>query len=292
MRSLLCLAFLFLLSAPGLSQADPTLGISPEASWPRAGARVALLVHGINPVHEDLDALAADLQARGMTVLRFVYDDSDRLDLSAERLARGIEDLARKRGLSRLDIVAHSMGGLVARRALTQGHGLEPLGLEIKFLSVASPFGGFGSANWSRLDMGLGRKVFRDLGTRSSFIREPGELIRGVAHTKVETDEHNHTHRGQDDDSVPLKSQAQAKVDAAAARRFRLSYGHVGSISDEEGRVPAGLQAILSEVLGPRRGRGARAPAPGLVQRLSEDATPPPAPVKRKKKLRTGPRSH
>lgn len=288
MRSIFSLAVLIVLSLAALSAADPVLGLSPETRWPRAGERTAVLVHGINPDHADLDALAGDLHARGYTVLRFVYDDSDRLDASAGQLARGIEALATERGIKRLAVVAHSMGGLVARRALTPRHGLGPLGLQVEFMSVASPFGGFGSANWSRLDFGLGRKVFHDLGSRAKFIREPGELLPGVTHTKVETDEHNRTLRGREDDSVPLKSQTQASVDSAARARHRLALGHVGSVNDEQGRVPPAVQALLSEVLGPRtRSLPSKKvpvrPARGLVDRVNEEVARPESKPKRRR---------
>lgn len=270
----------------------------PHASCPEGIRALAVVVHGINPVHADLDPLCRDLLARDYRVLRYVYDDSAPLAESALGLRRALATLQRASKPRDLAVVAHSMGGLVSRRALSaddlkpphktklrrtyRGGGrwrtrrvrvgpepepLPPLAGRITFLSVASPFGGFRSANWSRLDFGLGRPVFRDLGTRASFIRKPGQLAAGVTHVKVETDEEGHRrHDGKSDESVPLKSQRQGTVDGAASEVLRLDLGHVGSIRDLQEEVPAELQAILTRVLGGRR--QAASAGGGLIQGL------------------------
>jgi pimeloyl-ACP methyl ester carboxylesterase len=270
---------------------------SEAATCPSPGQPLAIVVHGINPIHADLDALSRDLVQRDYRVLRFVYDDGAALAKSSRALRRALATLQRVSRPSRLAVVAHSMGGLVSRRALSADeltppqptklrrsyHGgrwrtrrvprgpaptpLPALRGPISFLTVASPFGGFRSANWARLDFGLGRAVYRDLGTRARFIRKPGQLAEGVTHVKVETDEEGHSrHDGESDDSVPLKSQTQETVDAAASEVLRLDLGHVGSIRDLDQEVPAELQTILTRVFGGRKApRQANA---GLVKPL------------------------
>ena len=291
---------------PGIQTVDEQGAVqarAEDATCPAPHQRLAIVVHGINPVHADLDALSRDLSQRSYTVLRFVYDDSAPLAESARVMRHALATLQRVSQPSRLAVVAHSMGGLVSRRALgasdltlpqaTKLHktyagggrwrtrrvpvGLPPTPLpplrgRMTFLTVASPFGGFRSANWSRLDFGLGRPVFRDLGTRARFIRKPGQLAPGVTHVKVETDEEGHQrHDGKSDCSVPLKSQTQRDVDATASEVLRLDLGHVGSIRDLEQEVPAELRAILTRVLGgrkaaPRAGAGLVSPLRGLAR--------------------------
>lgn len=290
---------------PGIRAVDAKGALLPadQSPWPALRRRLAVVVHGINPVHADLDSLCRDLVQRDYAVLRFVYDDREALEESSRGLRHALATLKGRALPTQLAVVAHSMGGLVSRRALTSGDltppqqtrrkrtyagrgrwktrrvpvgpapaPLPPLRGAITFLTVASPFGGFPSANWARLDFGLGRPVYRDLGTRSRFIRKPGQLGLNVTHVKVETDEKGHVrHDGASDHGVPRKSQKQKVVDADARKRLRLDLGHVGSIRDLKSEVPVELQAILTRFLGRRR--GAAPAASGLIAPLRAGLT-------------------
>ena len=258
MRGVFALFGLALAATP--TWAEPPAGLSAPAGWPRPGETLAVVVHGINPVHSDLDPLAADLAQRGFRVLRFVYDDGQDLDRSAGELAGELRDL-QAFAPKRVAVVAHSMGGLVARRALSDAHDLGEVPQRYRLLTVASPFGGFRGANWARLDLGFGRDSHDDLGTRARFIREPGDLIATADHVKVETDEAGQTLDGASDDAVARASQLQQHVDDQAARRYQLALGHVGSIRTADRQVPAPLRRILDRELGARRG-----PLPAGIQ--------------------------
>lgn len=245
------LLLLVLLAAP--LRAQPAL--VPYAGAPLPGEPLAVLVHGINPDHTQLEPLACEVAARGYRALAFRYDDDQPLDRSARQLGELLCPLLDRLLPDRVVIVAHSMGGLVARRALTRGHALAERPERLRLLTIATPFGGFPSANFSRLDFGLGPKSHHDLGTLSKFIREPGELGPNVWHYKVETDEKGRTRadragRRVDDDSVRLERQRQDDVDRAVASRWTWPRGHVGSI-DDGGRVAPELPPLLDRLLGP-----------------------------------------
>jgi len=272
MRRLVTLAAgILLLVGAVRAETPPPEGLAPAVDgWPRAGEPVAVVVHGIHPVHADLDPLAADLAGRGYRVLDFVYDDAAGLDASAGRLAAALAGLVRARRARRVAVVAHSMGGLVARRALTEAHDLGALPARFKLLTLASPFGGFRSANWARWDLGLGPDSHDDLGTRAAFVREPGDLVPNAVHLKIETTE---------DGRVSLEQQASDPVDAAAVRRYRVPLGHVGVLRDPAGRVPAAVRLILARHLGLSAGRlGPGATAPPLLPPagdVASEAVPP-----------------
>ncbi len=78
-----------------------------------------VLIHGLDDSGDVWRELAPALHDVGRTVLFFEYPNDQAVALSADALAAALRD-ARARGLSRVDLVCHSMGGLVARDALTR----------------------------------------------------------------------------------------------------------------------------------------------------------------------------
>jgi hypothetical protein len=82
-------------------------------------ARVVLLVHGLDEPGDIWDDLAPALAAAGHTVARFDYPDDQHIPVSADLLSQSLAGL-RAAGVADADLVCHSMGGLVARDALTR----------------------------------------------------------------------------------------------------------------------------------------------------------------------------
>lgn len=81
--------------------------------------RVVVLVHGLDELGGIWDDLAPALRAQGYTVARFEYPNDDPIGESAAMLAGHLRQL-RRSGTTRVDLVCHSMGGLVARDCLTR----------------------------------------------------------------------------------------------------------------------------------------------------------------------------
>ena len=82
------------------------------------GDRVVVLVHGLDELGQVWDDLAPSLAASGHDVVRFNYPDDQAIADSASLLDAALRDM-RAAGVMRVDIVGHSMGGLVARELLT-----------------------------------------------------------------------------------------------------------------------------------------------------------------------------
>jgi hypothetical protein len=251
------LALLLLAATPALSQSLPRLD---PVSDPLPGQPVAVVVHGINPTSGQLDTLARDMVSRGYQTLLFHYDDGQDLDKSATELGTLLQGVINQRPVTHVKIVAHSMGGLVARRALTVDHnaGLARRPEQFTLITVASPFGGFSSANWSRMwPFGMGS--YHDLGTWARFVTRPGVLGSNVRHIKVQSREVNKVRtvdgKTVDDSVVPLDNQREKTVDAQASRILTLPFGHVGSILDGQGRVPLMLRYVLTHYTGPSKAR-------------------------------------
>lgn len=87
---------------------------------PDVGRPVVLLVHGLDEPGDIWDELAPALHLDGHRVLRFNYPNDQSPDRSADTLARALEKQVTQAEIKEIAIVAHSMGGLIARDLLTR----------------------------------------------------------------------------------------------------------------------------------------------------------------------------
>ncbi len=118
--------------------------IKLEKKLPKMSGDGVLLVHGITRSSKSMAGYRESLEKAGLSVFPFDYP-STRVDLnaSAEYLHQVIESLA---GIERLHIVAHSMGGVVARTYRSK-HRDERLG---RLVLVGSPQNGAELADMMR----------------------------------------------------------------------------------------------------------------------------------------------
>jgi pimeloyl-ACP methyl ester carboxylesterase len=79
---------------------------------------MVILVHGLDEPGNIWDDLAPAILDAGFPVARFDYPNDQAIADSAARLASALTRL-KAQGVARVDLVCHSMGGLVAREALT-----------------------------------------------------------------------------------------------------------------------------------------------------------------------------
>lgn len=113
--------FVYTPESDGEADADPPPLWTPmsEATRPE-GDRVVLLVHGLDEPGDIWDDLSIALSDAGHGVARFNYPNDQDPALSADELAASMRALRGDCGVERVDLVCHSMGGLVARDVLTR----------------------------------------------------------------------------------------------------------------------------------------------------------------------------
>lgn len=89
---------------------------APNCADPR---RLVVLVHGLDEPGDVWNDLTPYLAAAGYRVARFDYENDGPIGVAAEHLGAALRDL-RSAGVTTVDLVCHSMGGLVARDTLTR----------------------------------------------------------------------------------------------------------------------------------------------------------------------------
>lgn len=241
---------------------DRTLHLDPQQS-------VNVLVHGCNGSTGNFRALAEVLAFHGQQSACFTYDDRDSLRISSAQLAAAVDALARYLEQPRITVIGHSMGGLVARRALTDASRDWRIGrhMDLKLVTISAPFAGIASARFCAVpllrfaSLGLndvacwlisGDKWY-EITDASDFIRQPGPLAPQVhGHLNVATDERDSCRRRDgigrcvvDDYVFSLAEQRYPLVTGLPGTTdIEVRAGHV-EIVGEPGVIPYKLIAIL-----------------------------------------------
>ena len=249
------------LPPPDTTLAIPGLGPctdNPDRRWHLAARQpVTVLVHGCYGSSGQFRALAQVLAFHGQQSACFTYDDRARLDETAAELRRALQMLADQSHAPRIDVIGHSQGALVARRALTDTlpAPLPGAPVDLRLVTVSGPFSGIEAARscgrrWLYpLSLGLlplsclvatGPK-WADITYSSPFILQPGALSGRVSrHLKIDTDERGSCRPGPDgrcvdsDEIFSLAEQRSPLPDAdPRVTRVEVAAGHVEIVGDK-----------------------------------------------------------
>lgn len=262
------------LPAPNATFAIPGLGPCTDNPDRRlhldAHQPVTVLVHGCFGSSGQFRALAQVLAFHGQQSACFTYDDRARLDDSAAELRHAMRQLAEQSQVPGIDVIGHSQGALVARRALTDElpAPLPAAPVDLRLVTVSGPFSGIESARtcgrrWLYpLTLGLlplsclaatGPK-WADITFASPFILEPGVLsARLDQHLKIDTDERGSCRSAADgrcvesDDIFSLAEQRSPVQDSdPRVRRVEVEAGHLEIVGDKR-VAPTKLIAVLQQ---------------------------------------------
>lgn len=166
---------------------------------------VTILVHGCSASDGEFRSLSEILAFHSQQSFCFRYDDRDSLDKSAKKLTKAINELSNYLENPDIHIIAHSMGGLIARKALVASpENIIDKNVAIKMATVSTPFSGIQDAKaCANPYLRVGTLGIHDLACwmisgdkwyeitpASDFIQKPGELSSTVSeHLLIATDE-------------------------------------------------------------------------------------------------------
>jgi pimeloyl-ACP methyl ester carboxylesterase len=204
---------------------------APAASSAEAGRPPVLLIHGYLATRGSLHLLGRHLADRGHIVfsypLGFPVNLGDIRD-SAGLIARKVESIVAQTGVTELDVVGHSLGGLVGLYYLKRLGGRHRVR---RLIMLGTPTQGTWSALFGLVTAPLGRASLQLL-PGSPFLRELGEMPLP---------------RGADVVSIGAVRDWLAPVSSTVldgVRHIALPTGHSGLLVDAEvARVVADLLA-------------------------------------------------
>ncbi len=119
-------------------QPQPDYGLRPRplrVNMP--SEQLVVFVHGLNSRPEDLIGLISGVERAGHWCATFRYPNDQSISKSASLLSAELGELRRRAPLRRVVVIAHSMGGLVAREALENSK-LDPGNVQ-RLILIAPP---------------------------------------------------------------------------------------------------------------------------------------------------------
>jgi pimeloyl-ACP methyl ester carboxylesterase len=191
-----------------------------ETGTPSEGATPVLLIHGYLATKGSLHLLEQQLARRGHVVMSFRFGPINLGDIrdSAGLIARKVESIVAQTGVSHVDIVGHSMGGLVGLYYVKRLGGRHRVR---RLVLMGTPTQG----TWSAL-LGL---ITAPLGLASLQLLPGSPFLQELAETPLP--------KGVDVVSIGALRDWLAPVASTAlegVRNIALPTGHSGLLVDEE----------------------------------------------------------
>ncbi len=229
-----------------------------------------VLVHGINDSPRVFKSLANAIP-EDYQILLFHYPSAAPLRHTADKLSNALNGLVLRDQIPQLDILAHSMGGLVSKGVIDQSN--EELRKRMRlFISIASPYGGHAGAAWGLKSPWVALAWYA-MAPGSAYLQNIDELdlSKGPRHHLIYTYSHERDGKREDDDGVvSVTSQLVESAKHNATAMYGIADNHVGAVSN-----PCTLK-LLTAIL---QDGNTRASVPGCGADDASPDSPDTAPV-------------
>lgn len=197
------------------------------------------LVHGINSAPPIWRELVDSIDPERFQVVLYHYPSGMPLNNSAYQLSEAMRDVQLRYAPERFHVFAHSMGGLVARRAvqlLVAGGGTDR---QCLFLTLATPWGGHPSAAKGIARSPVVAPVWRDMAPGSHYLQAlfATPLPAHIRQWQLVSYGDNTRRLPQPNDGVvPLVSQLRETAQDEATRLYLLRDSHVGILHSDRSK--------------------------------------------------------
>jgi hypothetical protein len=131
-----------------------------------------LFVYGIGGSAQDWRTILQKLDRKKYQLWFYQYPSGFRLDKSANALANSLILLKQRYGFEQMDVVAHSMGGLVARGGIQRAANLAKTNFVAHFISISAPWGGHEAAGRGVKYMNYPVPSWQDMVPDSAYQKE------------------------------------------------------------------------------------------------------------------------
>jgi pimeloyl-ACP methyl ester carboxylesterase len=197
-----------------------------------------LFIHGINGSPRVLEPMIDALDGDRFQALYFYYPSGLRIGQVVWHLDRIMRELEHRHGFERYHVVAHSMGGLVARAWLLERRHEAARAQVGVFLSLSTPWSGYPSARQGVDHSPVVVPVWRDMATGSDFLESlfadgTGRSALPPHHLLFSFRQSGWLSGSSGDGVAALASMLPPPVQRQAASVFGVDAGHVDILSDE-----------------------------------------------------------
>jgi pimeloyl-ACP methyl ester carboxylesterase len=197
------------------------------------GKKSILLVHGISDSPRVFRELAAAI-GNDYQLLMFHYPSAFPLEYTSYALSEVLDELVKRGAVPQLDVLAHSMGGLVSKGMIYQASPEVRQRLRL-FISIASPFGGHAAASHGIKWAPVIAPVWWAMAPGSTYLQKADtlDLSNGPLHHLIYTYAHEAGgEREEDDTVVSVESQLIESARANAVATYGMADNHKGVMSN------------------------------------------------------------
>ncbi len=207
-----------------------------------------IMVHGINGSPKVFEQLLEKLETAPYRIALYHYPSAMSIDDNAYVLSQIVDELLIRVPGQQYSVLAHSMGGLVAKRFIHMQHRAGNSDALQHFISISVPWLGHKVAETGLEYSPVEVPVWQDIAPSSRFIRllRTFELPAPIDYTMLFSHEGNSLLQGEPNDGVvALRSQLDPLMQDRAQRLVGVDEDHVGILTHP--RTIAAIEQALAE---------------------------------------------
>ena len=211
-----------------------------------------VFVHGAQGTPQNFDYLVAHLDRNRYQPWVYSYPSGIRLALASHHLTRVLDEMQHRLGFERVIVIAHSVGGLVARDAVNEIMRRPTHRFVDRLITLSTPWAGHESASLGLAHSPVTIPSWIDMAVGSDFLRSlfPAPSSNGPPFFLLYSFEGGHSGARNTDGVVSLRSQLEPQAQGNATRTFGFPEDHNSILKSAD--VARTVGALLASSAGTR----------------------------------------